>query len=69
MNLASQRTRRNNIHRNRKLVTTPLSDIEREFVERRLSAEQAAAEALAKTTFPYTLGMPRHSANAAARGE
>jgi hypothetical protein len=40
--LARIRTHRNNIHRYRRLLGTKLSDVERQFIERRLSEEQTA---------------------------
>jgi len=45
--LARLRTHRNNIHRYRELLETKLTDLERQFIERRLSEEQSALEALA----------------------
>ncbi|MCP3402129.1 hypothetical protein [Bradyrhizobium sp. CCGB20] len=59
--LARIRAHRNNIHRYRRLERTMLSDLERQFVERRLAEEQAALEALTSRTFPVTLSMPRGS--------
>ena len=59
--LARIRAHRNNIHRYRRLARTMLSDIERQFVERRLTEEKAALEALTSRTFPVTLCAPRGS--------
>jgi hypothetical protein len=56
--LARIRAHRNNIHRYRSLLKTALSDIERQFVERRLSEESSALEALTSRAFPITLAMP-----------
>jgi hypothetical protein len=50
--LARIRTHRNNIHRYRRLLGTKLSDLERQFIERRLSEEQTALQALAAENFP-----------------
>jgi hypothetical protein len=50
--LARIRTHRNNIHRYRRLLGTKLSDAERQFIERRLSEEQTALQALAAEKFP-----------------
>jgi hypothetical protein len=61
-NLARLRTHRNNIHRYRRLLATRLSDVERRFIERRLSEEQAAIDRLAGTTFPVTSPTPRQAA-------
>lgn len=49
--LARLRAHRCNIARYRKLLASPLSDLERDFIQRRLSEETEAAEAL----FPFTL--------------
>jgi hypothetical protein len=50
--LARIRAHRNNIHRYRRLLRTRLSDLERQFIERRLAEEQAALETRAGETFP-----------------
>ena len=65
-NLACLRAHRNNIHRYRRLLATQLSDFERAYIEKRLAEEQAALEALSKTTFPFSLPSQRHCAEAAA---
>lgn len=44
-NLARIRTHRNNIHRYRRLLRTELSDLEREFIEKRMADEQTALDA------------------------
>ena len=44
--LARLRTHRNNIHRYRRLLRTQLSELERQYLERRLSEEQIAVERL-----------------------
>lgn len=67
-NLARIRAHRNNIHRYRNLLETRLSDIEREFIERRLSEESTALEALTSQTFPITLAMPTRSVSPATTG-
>ena len=54
-NLVQLRAHRNNIHRYRRLLATHLSDLEHEYIERRLQEERAAMEALSKETFPFTL--------------
>jgi hypothetical protein len=54
-NLARLRTHRNNIHRYRRLLATRLSDVERGFIEQRLSEEEAAIARLSSATFPFTL--------------
>jgi hypothetical protein len=53
------RAHRNNIHRYRRLLGTRLSDIERQFIERRLGEEQTALKALAAETFPVAFSLPK----------
>ena len=55
-NIARFRTYRNNISRYRRLLKTTLTDLEREFLERRLAEEQLAFEALVSGSSP----MPIH---------
>ncbi|MGY4474469.1 hypothetical protein [Bradyrhizobium sp. USDA 3364] len=57
--IARIRAHRNNIYRYRRLLKTRLSDLERQFIERRLSEEQAAAEALFSESFPVTSTLPK----------
>lgn len=66
--LARIRAHRNNIHRYRSLLETQLSDIERQYIERRLSEENTALEALTSQTFPITLAMPTRSVSLATTG-
>lgn len=49
-------THRNNISRYRRLLTTKLTEFERQFIERRLSEEQSAMERLPSCAFPLTFG-------------
>ena len=49
--VARLRAHGNNISRYRRLLRTNLSDFERQFIERRLSEEEAAMEGLASTKF------------------
>ena len=58
-NLARIRTHRNNIHRYRRLLQPELSDLERDFIERRMADEQATLDALLAETFPVTFPLPR----------
>lgn len=51
-NLARIRAHRNNIHRYRRLLKTRLSQLERQFIERRLAEEQSTLEGLTAATFP-----------------
>jgi hypothetical protein len=52
------RAHRSNIGRYQRLLRTTLSELEREFLERRLAEELTALEALAADTFPISLTMP-----------
>jgi hypothetical protein len=63
-NLARIRTHRNNIYRYRRLLRTELSDLERDFIDRRMAREQAALQALVAETFPVTLPLARESSSA-----
>ena len=53
--LALLRCHRGNIDRYRRLIKTELTDLERAFIERRLSEEQGKLNALTASTFPMTL--------------
>lgn len=63
-NLARIRAHRNNIHRYRRLLKTRLSQLERQFIERRLAEERSALEGLAATTFPVGFRGSEAPANA-----
>ena len=63
-NLARIRTHRNNIYRYRTLLQTKLSDLERDFIDRRMAEEQAALDALVAETFPVTFPIPKDSSSA-----
>lgn len=56
--LARLRAHRNNVHRYRRLLQTTLTELEREFIERRLAEEQSALRGLADSTFPLTFRLP-----------
>ena len=62
------RAHRNNIHRYRRLLKTQLSDLERQFIERRLSEETASLETLTSETFPIAFTKPERSAARASAG-
>ena len=62
-NLARIRTHRNNIHRYRGLLRTQLSDLERDFIEKRMADEQTALDALVAETFPGTFPLPKDSSS------
>ena len=57
-NIARLRTRRDNIGRYRRLLQTKLTDLERQFIERRLSEEQSDYERVSKATFPIIFKLP-----------
>ena len=57
VNLARLRAHRANVLRYRRLLATRLSDLERAYIERRLSEEQASVEALLQETFPDRLSV------------
>lgn len=54
-NLQRLRAHRRNIERYRRLLATRLSDLERCYIERRLSEEQASATGLLREAFPDRL--------------
>ena len=62
--LARIRSHRNYIHRYRRLLRTELSDLERDFIDRRMADEQAALDALVAETFPVTFTLPKDSSSA-----
>ena len=57
--VARLRAHRNNITRSRRLLRTKLSPLERQFIERRLSEEEAELAAIASSTFPLTFPDPK----------
>jgi hypothetical protein len=61
--LARLRTHRNSISRYRRLLETTLTELEREFIERRLQQEQSAFQSLAAATFPFTISPSPESSN------
>ncbi len=65
--LARLRVHRNNVHRYRRLLSTRLSDLEREFLMKRLSEEQIAIDALSTTTFPFSSDLDGPIPGAASR--
>jgi hypothetical protein len=58
---ARMRTRRNNIQRYRHLLQTSLTELERQFVEKRLTEEQSHLERLA-ASLPMTFERSRPAA-------
>ena len=56
---ARLRTHRNNISRYRQLLKTELSELERQFIERRLNEEKSAMESLATPGIPITFEIPK----------
>ncbi|MDN3279417.1 hypothetical protein QWJ07_34480 [Frankia sp. RB7] len=65
--LARLRAHRNNVHRYRRMLSTRLSDLEREFLSKRLSEEQIAIHELSATTFPISLNLGGPISGAASR--
>jgi hypothetical protein len=63
-NLARICTHCNNIYRYRRLLRTELSDLERDFIDKRMAREQAALEALVAETFPVTFPLAREYSSA-----
>ena len=57
-NLARLRTHRNNINRYRRLLQTKLTELERDYIEQRLSEEETALKLLLTETFPIALNLP-----------
>ena len=55
LKVASLRAHSNNISRYRRLLRTNLSDLERQFIERRLNEEKVAMKRLASTKISITL--------------
>jgi hypothetical protein len=65
MTLERLRAHRNNIHRYQKLLATHLSDLERAYIQRRLTEERTLLEAVLERTLPDRLRAPpqdRHQA-------
>ncbi|MGY4480075.1 hypothetical protein [Bradyrhizobium sp. USDA 3364] len=57
-NMARMRTHQSNIRRYDRLLQTNLSDVERQYVGKRLAEERAALQRLADATFPIAFNMP-----------
>ena len=68
VNLARVSTHRNNIQRYRRLLRTQLSELEREFIEKRMADEQTALDALVGETLPVTFPFPKVSASCSSMG-
>jgi len=56
--LARLRAHRDNVRRYRWLLQTTLTELEREFIERRLAEEHSALRRLVDSTFPLTFRLP-----------
>jgi hypothetical protein len=61
-NLARLRIHRNNISRYRRLLQTHLTSLERDFIEQRLSEEEAALNRLSTDSFPLGSTLPEPQA-------
>jgi hypothetical protein len=59
--LAAMRTHRNRIHRYRRLLETEVAGLDRQYVERRLSEERCALDALVSAIFPLVFKFPKAS--------
>ncbi len=59
--LARIRARTSNIRRYRRLLKTELTDLERNFILKRLSEEEAALAELSDETFPFHVGPRAHN--------
>jgi hypothetical protein len=57
-NFALMRAHSDNIVCYRKLLKTSLTDLERQFLERRVAEEQSALEKIAASTFPLAFRIP-----------
>lgn len=57
-NLARVRSHRANVGRYRNLLNTHLSDLERQFIERRLAEEQSKLDELTASSFPLAGQLP-----------
>jgi hypothetical protein len=57
-NFSLMRAHRSNIVRYRRLLKTSLTDLEWQFVERRVAEEQSALEKIVASTFPLLFGLP-----------
>jgi hypothetical protein len=64
-NWAHLRARRNNVRRYRRLLQTELTELERQYIERRLNEEKSAMESLTSSTVP--LQNPRADSQISAR--
>lgn len=67
--LARIRAHRNNIHRYRRQLRTRPSDLEREFIERRLVEEQTSLDAVTTDIFPIAFSHPKGRPATASAGE
>lgn len=56
--LAEMRMHRNNVRRYQRLLETELTDLERDFIQRRLAEERSAFESLMASTLPMTFTIP-----------
>jgi hypothetical protein len=67
-NLARLRAHRQNIDRYRRLLRGSLTDLERDFIERRMTEEGTALSQIAGETFPIFLTRPGMPTSEAAYG-
>jgi hypothetical protein len=64
--IAQMRTHRNNIHRYRRLLRTRLTELERQFIERRMSEEQSKLESQTSSMVPLAFKLPYQTSEIAA---
>jgi hypothetical protein len=67
--IAQMRTHRNNIHRYRRLLSTKLTELERQFIETRMAEEQSKLESLTSSTFPLAFKLPYQPSEVAAAND
>jgi len=67
--LARIRAHRNNIHRYQRLLRTKLSELERQFIQRRLAEEQNSLATVAGGTLPILMSLPQECQAAASLAE
>ena len=56
--IAWMRTHRNNIYRYRQLLQTKLTELERDFIDKRLAEERSNLERLAVSALTFALPQP-----------
>jgi hypothetical protein len=57
--LALLRTHRNNVSRYRRLLNIEITELERQFIEQRLTQEKYGMETVAASAFPLAFRLPQ----------